>query len=387
MPALSPSPAASPAVLDPCWPPAADVGYVEGELRRRPPLVRFADCRALRDRMARVAAGAGYVIQGGDCAELFAEVSAATTARKVHQMHDVAAVVGRATGRPVLRVGRIAGQFAKPRSQPTEPGPDGEPLPVYRGDAINDLAPTPAARTADPRRMLVAYDKSAQVIGYLSGGPVYTSHEALLLEYEESLVRVDPVTGALFGSSAHLLWVGDRSRRVDGPHVDLLARLANPVAVKVGPTATAEDIAALIERLDPARTAGRLILIARLGAERVTELLPPLVTAARAASAGTTDPVWLCDPMHANTVRCAGGRKTRRLDDIVTEVRSFVHVLRAQRVHPGGLHLEMTPDEVTECLDTHADAPLGRYRSACDPRLNPGQARRVAAAFAQAVAP
>ena len=145
---------------------------------------------------------------------------------------------------------------------------DGVTLPVYRGDAINDLAPTPTARTADPRRMLVAYDKSAQVIGYLAGGPVYTSHEALLLEYEESLVRVDPATGALFGSSAHLLWVGDRSRRVDGPHVDLLARLANPVAVKVGPTATAEDIAALVERLDPARTAGRLILIARLGAER-----------------------------------------------------------------------------------------------------------------------
>jgi 3-deoxy-7-phosphoheptulonate synthase len=383
MPALS----TSPPVLDAGWPSTSDVAGVEDELRRRPPLVRFADCHALRDRLARVAAGAGFVIQGGDCAELFAEVSAATTARKVHQMHDVAAVIGRATGRPVVRVGRIAGQFAKPRSQPTESGPDGEPLPVYRGDAVNDLAATPAARAADPRRMLVAYDRSAEVLGHLSGGPVYTSHEALLGEYEESLARVDPATGALYGSSGHLLWVGDRSRRVGGRHVDLLARMANPVAVKVGPTATVEDVAALVERLDPARTPGRLVLIARLGAGRVAELLPPLVAAARGRSAGSPGPVWLCDPMHANTVRTADGRKTRRVDDVVAEVVSFAGVLRAQGVHPGGLHLEMSPDDVTECVDATDDQPLPRYRSACDPRLNPRQARRVANAFAEAVTP
>jgi 3-deoxy-7-phosphoheptulonate synthase len=375
--------------LDAGWPEPAEVARVEYELRRRPPLVRFADCMALRERLARVASGAAHVLQGGDCAELFDEVSAATSARKLYQLYDVAAVIGRATGRPMVRIGRIAGQFAKPRSQPTERGPGGEPLPVYRGDAVNDVATTRAARTADPHRMLLAYDKSAEVLDHLFGHPVYTSHESLLREYEEPLARVDPATGELYGSSGHLLWVGDRSRQLDGPHIDLLARLSNPVAVKLGPTATAGDVTALIERLDPDRTPGRLILISRLGADRITDLLPPLVAAARAAWAGApagAGPVWLCDPMHANTVRTASGRKTRRLDDIVTEVGSFVRLLRAHGAHPGGLHLEMTPDDVTECVDRRAEQTFPRYRSACDPRLNPRQARRVAAAFTQAVA-
>jgi 3-deoxy-7-phosphoheptulonate synthase len=370
----------APPALHVDWPSTVDVARVEAELRERPPLVRFADCQAMRDRLARVAAGAGYVIQGGDCAELFADVSALTIARKVYQMHAVAAVVGRATGRPVLRIGRIAGQFAKPRSKPTEHGPDGDPLPVYRGDAVNGHAPTHAARTPDPDRMLLAYDKSAEVLGRLCGGPIYTSHEALLHEYEEPLIRVDPATDAVYGSSGHLLWVGDRSRQLDGAHIGLLSRVANPVAVKVGPTATPDDVAAIVERLDPAGAPGRLVLIARLGAGRVAQALPPLVAAVRDARV-----VWLCDPMHGNTVPGSAGRKTRRMDDIIAEAVSFVDVLRAQGVHPGGLHLEMTPDDVTECVDGHESEALPRYRSACDPRLNPAQARRVAAAFTEAV--
>ncbi|MGC9665112.1 3-deoxy-7-phosphoheptulonate synthase [Planosporangium sp. 12N6] len=368
------------------WPSATAVAAVTAELRRRPPLVAYADCAALTGRLARVADGGGHVLQAGDCAELFAEVSAAGTARKIVQLHDLASAVTRATRVPVVRIGRLAGQFAKPRSRATVPGPGGEPLPAYRGDAVNDLVPTPAARTPDPRRMLTAYDRSAEVLGHLAGGPIYTSHEALLCEYEEALARLDPATGVRYGSSAHLLWVGDRSRQVDGPHVDLLARVANPVAVKLGPTATAHDVAALVERLDPDRAPGRLVLVARLGAGAVVDLLPPLVEAART---GGARPVWLCDPMHANTVSTPDGRKTRPVDDVVREVTGFVGVLRAAGVHPGGLHLETSPDDVTECVEARADLPaaaaLPRYRTACDPRLNPGQARRVVEAFVREV--
>jgi 3-deoxy-7-phosphoheptulonate synthase len=370
------------AAIVPDWPSAQAVARVQAELHTRPPLVGYAECHALRDRLARVAAGHGYVLQGGDCAELFGEVSAATSARKVYQLHQVASVVYRATGQPVVRVGRLAGQFAKPRSHLTECGPDGRSLPVYRGDAVNDREPTVPARTADPDRMLVAYDKSAEVLGHLRGGPIYTSHEALLCEYEEPLIRLHDAVR--YGSSGHLLWVGDRSRHPDGPHLDLLARVANPVAVKLGPSATASDVETLVDRLDPDRVPGRLVLVPRLGKDRVSDLLPALLAAA--ASTGAR-PVWLCDPMHGNTIRAGSGAKTRLVEDLVAEVTGFVEVLRAHRVHPGGLHLELTPDDVDECLDGPEQLHAGprRYSSACDPRLNPTQAVRVAAAFATAV--
>jgi 3-deoxy-7-phosphoheptulonate synthase len=375
--------AAVDAAILPVWPSAEEADRVETELRGRPALVRYADCVALRGRLAQVAAGEAYLVQGGDCAELFAEVSARTTARKCAQLHALAGVVERSTGRPVVRVGRIAGQFAKPRSHSTETGPDGEPLPAYRGDAVNGLAATPAERVPDPWRMLAAYERSAEILGHLANRGVYTSHEALLSQYEEALTRVDPATGTWYGSSAHLLWIGDRTRHPGGPHVDLLAGVANPVAVKLGPTATAPEVAALVERLDPDRVPGRLLLVPRLGSERVCDLLPPLVAAV--ADTGAR-PVWVCDPMHGNTVRTPGGVKTRTVVDVVREVTGFVTVLRAAGVHPGGVHLEVTPDDVAECVEAPGEAPAPhRYRSACDPRLNPGQARRVVAAFAGAV--
>lgn len=361
----------------PVWPSAGEAARVEAELRRRPGLVRPADCASLRDGLARVAAGEAYLVQGGDCAELFAEVSARTTARKCAQLHELAGLLGR----PVVRVGRLAGQFAKPRSHPTEPGADGTPLPVYRGDAVNGLAP--ADRVPDPRRMLTAYELSAQVLsqlaGHLAGRGVYTSHEALLPGYEDGLTRTDPATGTRYGSSGHLLWIGDRTRHPDGRHVELLAGLSNPVAVKLGPTATSADVAALVDRLDPHRVPGRLVLVPRLGADRVRELLPALVAAVRDAGAR---PAWVCDPMHGNTVEAASGHKTRYFDDVLDEVAGFFEVHRALGTHPGGIHIEFTGDDVTECIGggQHiAESDLRqRYETACDPRLNRSQSLDLA---------
>jgi 3-deoxy-7-phosphoheptulonate synthase len=369
----------------PEWPSACELEYAIGDLRRRAPLVSYARCRALEQRLARVAAGDAFVVQAGDCAELFAEVSERTSRRKATQLQELSDVVAVATGRPAVAVGRIAGQFAKPRSAAIE-FRAGAVLPVYRGDAVNSRTATEAARRPDPQRLLTAYDKAAEIIGHLADRPVYTSHEALLLDYERALVRVDPESGARYASSADLLWAGDRTRHAGGSHVGLLASIANPVAVKLGPATTPRDVTALVNRLDPDRRPGRLAFVVRLGAERVTSVLPGLAAAARAAGAR---PVWLCDPMHGNTLRIAGGRKTRTVGDIVDDVVGFVRELRAAGVHPGGIHLETTPDSVTECVETRSDAltprHFPRYWTGCDPRLDPEQARRVTAAFAAAV--
>jgi 3-deoxy-7-phosphoheptulonate synthase len=281
----------------------------------------------------------------------------------------------------------MAGQFAKPRSCAYEPGPDGVDIPVYRGDAINTMVPTRAGRVADPQRMLTAYECSAAVLRRLSQGagePVWTSHEAMLTEYEEPLVRRDVGTGGRFASSGHLLWAGERTRSATGPQVSLLAGVDNPVAVKLGPSATPATVVELIEVLDPHRQPGRLTLIPRLGAARVYERLPALVAAAEAADA---HPVWLCDPMHGNTVKLADGQKTRAVDDIVAEIEGFVDAVRAGGQYPAGLHLECTPDDVTECVPRRVDigaVPLPRYTSGCDPRLNPAQTEQVLDAFAAA---
>ncbi len=369
----------------PLWPSPGQLDEVLTELRRRAPLVPFARCRALQRELERVAAGDAFLVQAGDCAELFAEVSEHTSIRKATQLRELSRLVGEATGRDAVAVGRIAGQFAKPRSGAVE-YQAGKALPVFRGDAVNSRTATAAARRPDARRLLTAYDKAAQMLGHLADLPVFTSHEALLREYEEALVRVDERTGARYASSADLLWVGERTRQVCGPHVDLLAAIANPVAVKLGPTATPADVVALVNRLDPARRPGRLVFVARLGAARVRSILPGLVEAARSAGA---QPVWVCDPMHGNTVRIAGGRKTRTVDDVIDDVVGFVRALHAAGVHPAGIHLETTPDPVTECVETLSTAltphHLPRYWTGCDPRLNPDQARRVTAAFAAAV--
>jgi 3-deoxy-7-phosphoheptulonate synthase len=385
-----------PPLLDaalPQWPSPEDLAAVCTELSRRPPLVRYGDCRVLRDRLAAVARGEGLVVQAGDCAELFAEVSGSTTARKRAQVEDLAELASRTTGLPTVAIGRIAGQFAKPRSHPLERGPRGVDLAVYRGDAVNSITPTVAGRRPEPRRLLTAYDKAAQILGHLGRGArgqgpaVFTSHEALLCDYEKALVRVDPVSGTSYGSSGHLLWVGDRTRRAAGPHVALLARVANPVAVKLGPAATPRQVEELVDLLDPDRRPGRLVLVPRLGVGGVARLLPDLV---RAATSSGARPVWLCDPMHANTLRTAHGVKTRAVDDVVSEALEFVAVLRSAGAHPGGLHLEVSPDDVTECLWHRWEAlgfpRLPRYRTACDPRLDPQQARYVVDAFARAAA-
>jgi 3-deoxy-7-phosphoheptulonate synthase len=371
------------------WPARDLLGPVAVELAAKPPLVHIAGCLDLRAHLAKVAQAEAIVLQGGDCAELFAEVSCAATAAKAAQLHALGTLLERGTALPAIRIGRLAGQFAKPRSQPMELGPDGTALRAYYGDAVNGLEANLEARTPDPARMLLAYAKSAEVIAHLrqygdstASPPLYTSHEALLCEYEYPLIRQDPASGLSYGSSAHLLWVGHRTRDPFGEHVSLLARLANPVAVKLGPGVTAEDVTVLVDRLDPEREPGRLAFIARFGADRVDDLLPSLVAAARAAGA---QPVWLCDPMHENTLRTDSGRKTRLVSMVRREVIGFVRVLRSMRVHPGGLHLELSPHDVTECIgpsgESLSDALLPRYRSACDPRLNPAQAYEVVNTF------
>ena len=385
--AAKPAAPSSPPAL-PDWPDDERMERVLAELRDRPPLVGYDRCRMLSDDLAGVAAGHGFLIHAGDCAELFADVSHRLSLRKDAQLRDLSWILRCTTGRQVVRLGRIAGQFAKPRSCALE-SHAGADLPVYRGDAVNDRATELLARQPDCGRLLTAYDKAAEVLRHLRErrrpGSLYTSHDALLCEFEEALVRIDPGTHARYASSAHLLWAGERTRELGGAHIEFLASVANPVAVKLGPTATPDDVAALVEVLDPERRPGRLVFISRMG-PATRDRLPAIV---RAAAVGSRA-VWLCDPMHQNTFQTVHGRKTRAVSDLVGEVEDFVRVLRSAGAHPGGLHLEATPEYVTECVerpeDAQSPADLPRYRSGCDPRLNARQARRVVAAFATAVA-
>jgi 3-deoxy-7-phosphoheptulonate synthase len=390
--AAVPAPGVAPDALV-VWPSAGAARAVAGALAGRPPLVDLASCQALHDRLADAALGRALVVQAGDCAERFHEVSPRSTRRKRGQLTALGRLTTEHTGLPAVLVGRMAGQFAKPRSCPTEPGPDGTPIAVYRGDAVNDAAPDPLARVADPRRMLAAYAHSAAVLDHLAGHPrsaarVWVSHEALLPEYEQPLVRLDPATGTRYASSGHLLWAGARTRSPRGQQVRMLAGVANPIGVKLGPETTAAELTELIETLDPRRLPGRLVLIPRLGHARVHDVLPRLA----AAAAGTgARPVWLCDPAHGNTIKLADGRKVRVVTQLVAEVRGFVAALAAAGQRPGGLHLEATPDRVTECVAGEADLAGGnpvlpRYTSACDPRLSPVQARQVTLAFLAALA-
>ncbi|WP_414940341.1 3-deoxy-7-phosphoheptulonate synthase class II [Amycolatopsis sp. cmx-11-51] len=416
----------------PDWPTGPDIVAVETELAGYPPLVAPRECDRLRDRLADVSLGRAMLLQGGDCAETFAKATPASVRGKLRCLREMAVILTCASGLGVVQVGRIAGQYAKPRSRPVETR-DGVTLPSYLGDAVNDVEFTEDARRIDPYRLLRTYRSSADTLDEISAlighdgidltslheqiremaarGPrnerhqeliekisvalrflagyagadsdlrapdFYSSHEALLLNYETALVRIDPRTGDDYGSSGHLLWIGERTRQPDGAHVAFAARVRNPVAVKLGPAVRPEEALALAERLDPDREPGRLTFIARLGADRVRDLLPPLVERVRDSGSPA---IWICDPMHGNTITAPDGHKTRHFDDILREVQDFFAVHHELGTHAGGLHLELTGEDVTECVGSSGvgfDDLATRYESACDPRLNHDQSLHLA---------
>ncbi len=406
---------------------------VVGELSQLPPLVFAGECDQLRDRLAQVARGEAFVLQGGDCAETFAGSNADAVKNKLKTLLQMAVVLTYAASVPVVKIGRMAGQFAKPRSRPTETV-DGVELPAYRGDMVNGLEFTAESRRNDPRRLLQAYHCSAVTLnlcraftkgGYadlrqvdrwnqdfvaqspagrryerlageidraltfmkacgadpdeFQGVEFYSSHEALLLEYERALTRVDHLSGLPYDVSAHFLWIGERTRQLDGAHVEFLRHIRNPIGVKLGPTTTPDDALALIERLNPDAEPGRLTFVTRMGAGRIREALPPLIEKVRQSGAPVA---WVCDPMHGNTFEAPSGHKTRRVDDVLDEVAGFFEVHRALGTHPGGIHIEFTGDDVTECVGGGHPIVEGdlhqRYETACDPRLNRSQSLDLA---------
>jgi 3-deoxy-7-phosphoheptulonate synthase len=420
------------ALQQPAWPDRRELAAAVDRLENLPPLVFAGECDQLRERLAGVARGQAFLLQGGDCAETFAGTTADSIRGKLRTLLQMAVVLTYAASVPVVKVGRMAGQFGKPRSAVTEVR-DGVELPAYRGDAVNGLDFTAAARTPDPGRLLDAYHCSSVTLNmcraFASGGyadlrqvhawnqdfvatspagqryeqlaaeidraisfmhacgadpeefravEFYSSHEALLLDYEQALTRIDPRSGGAYDLSAHLLWIGERTRALDGAHVAFARQIRNPVGVKIGPGAAEQDVLALIDALDPGREPGRLTLITRMGARRVRDALPPLVKTVAASGAQV---VWVCDPMHGNTVEAAG-RKTRDFDDVLDEVAGFFEVHRSLGTHPGGIHIEFTGDDVTECIGggqhiTEDDLAF-RYETACDPRLNRSQSLDLA---------
>jgi len=425
-----------PAAQQPDWPDPTALEAVLDKLRSLPPLVFAGESRALTASLGEVADGRGFLLQAGDCAESFDGVGANAIRDKLKIILQMAVTLTYGAGVPIVKVGRIAGQFAKPRSQPTEVR-DGIELPSFRGHMVNDLAFDDPSRRADPARLLDAYHHSAATLNLLraftkggfadmsrihawnlefaerstAGGryehlaaeidralrfmaacgidldsertlhevDLYTSHEALILGYEEALTRQDSLTGDWYDCSAHLLWIGDRTRGIDDAHVEFLAGVHNPVGVKLGPSATQEGLVALCDRLDPDRVPGRLTLISRMGAGTVREALPPLLRAVKSAGHPA---VWACDPMHANTFTHASGYKTRRFTDVMEELRGFFESCRSEGEWPGGVHVELTGDDVTECLGGTDEVTGGdleqRYETMCDPRLNAQQSLDLA---------
>lgn len=381
-----------PAAQQPPWEDLDLVRQIREQLAELPGLVPWHEVFTLRALLADVALGRRQVLQAGDCAEDPAECTPGHIARKATLLDVLAGAMWLGAHKPVVKVGRIAGQFGKPRSRPTE-RVDGRELPAYRGHMVNSPKPDPELRRPDPKRLLAGYWAASAAVDGLrcrpTAGPsamsravaepwVWTSHEALLLDYELPMLRRDPGGGLLL-TSTHWPWVGERTRQVDGAHVAMLAGVVNPVACKVGPSMSAEELVALCERLDPYRQSGRLTLIVRMGAELVAENLPRLVEAVRAAGHPV---IWMCDPMHGNTV-VRGGLKTRFLTSIIREVRRFQDAVSAAGGVNGGLHLETTPDPVTECVldDGHLEGLADGYTSPCDPRLNVKQAVSVVAAW------
>ena len=425
-----------PRVQMPDYSDPAALAAVERKLASYPPLVFAGEARKLRAQLAEVAEGRAFLLQGGDCAESFAEFSADNIRDTFKVMLQMAVVLTFGAKCPVVKIGRMAGQFAKPRSAATEVI-DGREYPSYRGDIVNGYEPTEAERLPDPERMLQAYMQSAATLNLLrafsqggyaditrihswtldftAGQPgyeqyhklanrisealefvgaagvspdnadtlhrvdFYTSHEALLLEYEEALCRIDSTTGLPVAGSGHMIWIGDRTRQPDGAHVEFARGVQNPIGLKCGPSITETDLLKLIDRLNPKNEAGRLTLIARFGAGSVAEHLPRLI---RAVTREGRKVVWSCDPMHGNTVKSASGYKTRPFDRVLREVREFFAVHAAEGTIPGGVHFEMTGKDVTECtggVRAVTDEDLSdRYHTFCDPRLNAAQALELA---------
>ncbi len=434
---------AKPAQQVPEYPDQAKLEAVEKRLRSYPPLVFAGEARRLTQVLGGVAEGRGFLLQGGDCAESFAEFSANNIRDTFRVLLQMAVVLTFGAALPVVKVGRMAGQFAKPRSAPTE-SINGVELPSYRGDIVNGIEFEKSARAPDPERLVQAYNQSAATLNLLrafaQGGfadlhkvhrwnldfvadsplghryaemadrlsetldfmaacgmtaestsqiretEFFTSHEALLLSYEQALTRVDSLTGKWYGCSAHLLWIGDRTRQLGGAHVEYLRGVENPIGLKCGPSMEAEELLRLIEVLNPANIPGRLTLIARMGADKVETKLPGLVRAVKRAGATV---VWACDPMHGNTIKSSTGYKTRPFERILAEVRGFFAVHQAEGTHAGGVHFEMTGQDVTECTGgakAVTDQTLAdRYHTHCDPRLNASQALELAFLIAGAL--
>jgi 3-deoxy-7-phosphoheptulonate synthase len=425
---------ARPAQQQPTYTDAAQEQAVQERLARLPPLIAPSVVTRLQDLLAEVAQGRRFLLQGGDCAERFADCNADAIRDKLKILLQMSVVLTYGLRKPIVRIGRLAGQYAKPRSGATEQV-DGVTLPVYRGDMVNSFAPTPRERVNDPERMLQAYFHAAATLNYvralIEGGfadlhhpenwdlafidagershgyeaivgrirdaisfmeacgsnletalgriDFFTSHEALVLPYEEALTWHEEGTGLHYNAGAHMLWVGDRTRDLEGAHVEYLRGIANPVGVKVGPTCAADEIVHLARRLNPDNTWGRLTLITRLGAGHVTELLPPLIDAVQAAGARV---VWSCDPMHGNTIRTTSGVKTRDCAQILGELRDTFAIHADRGTYLGGVHFELTGEDVTECLGgarhlVEADL-LTNYATYCDPRLNAEQSLEMA---------
>ena len=362
---------------------------VEGRLCGAAPVVSIEDSARLRGSVATFGESRGFLLQGGECAESFDDPVAEQVAGIVGLFDAMAERLRPAVGEPLIEIARIAGQFAKPRSATVETH-DGLTLPAYRGDIVNGIAFDAAVRTADPLRMIRAHMQSVGTAASLSAArdrenTIFTSHEALLLPDEEALTRRDPA-GPWWATSGHMLWLGDRTRQIDGAHVEYLRGIENVVGVKCGPTLEPDDLVRLVERLDPRNRAGKLILIGRFGAKRIGDVLPPLMKATRQAGRAV---VWTIDPMHGNT-SMSGTRKVRRLPDFLAEIDAFFEIARAEGVHPGGLHLEMSALDVTECLGGRGPASIDEleknWLTACDPRLNRTQAIDLAAHVADLLA-
>ena len=422
-----------PAAQQPEWPDHEALRKSLADLASYPPLVFAGECDQLRTRLAAVARGEAFLLQGGDCAEAFDGVSADQIRNKLKTLLQMAVVLTYAASVPVVKIGRIAGQYSKPRSKSTETR-DGVTLPVYRGDSVNGFAFTEASRRPDPERLKRMYNASASTLNlvraFTTGGyadlrqvhawnqdfvrnspsgqryerlakeidnalsfmnacgvnpeefrtvEFYASHEALVLDYETALTRTDSRTGKLYDVSGHMVWIGERTRQLDHAHIEFASRISNPIGVKLGPTTTVDEALTLIDRLDPEREPGRLTFITRMGKDKVRDRLPELVQKVTASGAQV---VWICDPMHGNTYEAETGHKTRRFDDVLDEVKGFFEVHRGLGTHPGGIHVELTGDDVTECVgggdEVFVDDLHQRYETACDPRLNRSQSLDLA---------
>jgi 3-deoxy-7-phosphoheptulonate synthase len=424
------------AAQQPTWPGGKEspaVASVLAELRSYPPLVFAGECDNLKARIADAAAGKAFWLQGGDCAETFAAATADSIRNRIKTILQMAAVLQYYSSLPVIKVGRMAGQFAKPRSNDFETRGQ-VTLPAYRGDAVNDLEFNLDSRTPNPQRLLKVYHTSAATLnlvraftqggfadlrqvhewnkGFIRDSSVgmryeemaneigralafmrsagvdpsafktvefFASHEALIMEYEKALTRIDSRTQLPYDVSTHFVWIGERTRQLDGAHVDFASKIRNPIGVKLGSKSTVDDVLALIDKLDPEREPGRLTFITRMGASKIRDVLPALVDGVTKSGA---EVLWVCDPMHGNTYEAPSGYKTRRFDDVLDEVKGFFEVHKTLGTHPGGIHIELTGDDVTECVGggeqiSHDDLST-RYESACDPRLNHAQSLELA---------